>query len=264
MRSENTGKKIASIKIFKSKVVVKFQNKDKLEIPYDIYITHYFYVGKVLSDKEYLEINDEIAVYDLYKYAKKIATTRLYTEWKMREKLYQKEANKDQVDLVIKKLKEAHLIDDKAYYEEYIHYASEKGYGKNKIIAKLKDKGVFKENIDIDDFPIEEEIKKAKKWLPSLERKYSKYSSSKKKEKATIFLVNQGFDLDVARKVAGELKDNNAKKEKENIQKDYDKLLHQYSRKYEGRELKDKIYQSLRSKGYKNNDIYQIMEENNL
>ena len=118
--SEIIGNKIKSVKTYKSKVVVTFYNKNKLEIPPEIFTSHFLYKDKILNEEEIRQIEQETSSYNLYKYAKKLLLTRPYTEYKIREKLYLKEASKTEVDEVIKQLKSAHLIDDKSYVEEYL------------------------------------------------------------------------------------------------------------------------------------------------
>ena len=102
---ENTGNKITSVKKNKTKVVIKLSNGNKLELPPEVFTSFYLFKGKVLSTKEIKEIKEQINVFELYKYARKISTSRIYSEHKMREKLYLKEANKKEVDEVISKLK---------------------------------------------------------------------------------------------------------------------------------------------------------------
>ena len=260
MPLENTGNKIISIKQYKSKIVITFISKEKLEMPPEIFTSYYLYVGKYLSDKELEKIENEIRVYDLFKYAKKLLMSRPYTEYKIREKLYLKEATKEDVDLVVISLKKAHLLNDKEFVISYIEYGNNQGYGKNKIIAKLLEKGVFKENIDLNLFDDKEEIKKARSWLTRLEKRYDKYPYQAKKEHVVAFLVNQGFDIDIARKVGEEISPSNEKDELRKIKVDYSKVYNQYKRRYEGRELKDKIFQALKRKGYKTNLIYQMLK----
>ena len=64
------------------------------------------------------------------------------------------------VDLIIKRLKQYDLIDDEAYAYDLVEYYNSLNYGKNKIIHKLSDKGIFDIVINKMKFPISIEKKK--------------------------------------------------------------------------------------------------------
>ena len=264
MPSVNTGKKITSIKYRKEVVVVKFSDQSKLEIPHDIYTSYYLYENKVLSEDKIEEITLKINTYKLLKYARNLLIKHAYTEKKIREKLYLKEASKAEVDEVIKQLKSAHLIDDKSYVEEYVNIAHKQGLGKNKIIAKLKEKGIFNENLRDLYFSDDEELKRAKTWIKKLEKRYMKYPYNARKEHIISALVNQGFDIDIASEATNEMSKIDEKYEYELLKIDFKKVYEKYSKKYEGYDLRNKIYASLISKGYMSRDISKILEVNRL
>ena len=182
----------------------------------------------------------------------------------MREKLYDKGANKTQVDYVIKKLKESGLINDKAFVEEYIEYYNSLNYGKNKIISKLKEKGIFEETLGKINFPVSVERKKAKNQLGKLEKKYDKYNSSQKKQHIYSALLSLGFDADIAKEVLEGIKESSSKEENKKLERDFDKAFERFKKKYDKRELKSKLIGYLASKGYKINDIIKIIERKKL
>lgn len=262
--SVNTGKKITSIKYRKEVVVVKFSDQSKLEIPHDIYTSYYLYENKVLSEDKIDEITLKINTYKLLKYARNLLIKHAYTEKKIREKLYAKEATKAEVDEVIKQLKSARLIDDKSYVEEYVNVATKQGLGKNKIIAKLKEKGIFSENFTGLYFSDEEELKRARGWIKKLEKRYMKYPYNSRKQHIISALVNQGFDIDIASEATSEMSKIDEKYEYELIKIEFKKVYEKYKSKYEGYELRNKIYSSLISKGYMNRDVIKILEVNRL
>lgn len=264
MPLENIGNKIIAIKFLKDKVVIRLKDETRIETAKEVFASFYIYKGKILTDKEIKDIYRENRVYDLYKYARKISTKRVYSEHKMREKLYLRTDNTMDVNEVINKLKKAGLINDSEFVKEYVEYANNKNIGKNKIKAKLQEKGVFNEEINKIHFDEKLEYKKAKTYLSKLDEKYDKYNYNAKKDKTTKYLVSQGFDLNVALSVASEL---NAPKHKDEVKKlkpDFDKAIRQYKSKYSGREFKDKVFQSLLRKGYKMSDIISMWEDKYL
>ena len=189
--------KIKKIKILKNKVVISFEN-EKLELDKEVYPNFYLYEGKEIDKKEYNKIKEFNNVSSFLKYAMRIRSKAIYTEYQIREKLYKKEATKAEVDKVISIMKGYDLIDDNAFIEDYVEYYNSLNYGKNKIINKLKDKGIFEERINKINFSISNERKKAKAILPRLEKKYDKYSFSQQKQHIYNAYLSNGFTNDIA------------------------------------------------------------------
>ena len=251
--------KITKIKILKSKVNISFDNGSKLSIDKEVFTNFYLYEGKDIDNKEYkaiLELNNSSK---LLQYALKLRSKALYSEFKMREKLYSKDASKKSVDKVIKILKGYDLIDDKAYASDLVEYYNSLNYGENKIKTKLSDKGIFKEQIDKLKFPISIEKKKANNIFPKLEKKYDKYNAAQKKQHIYNAYLNEGFSRDIASELTSKIKEANQKDELDKLKLDYQKAKTRLVRKYKGKELRQKILNSLLTKGYKLNDILKVL-----
>lgn len=260
MPSENIGNHIVkNIKFLKQKVKISFKDGEAISIPKEEYPNHYLYKNKSLSEQEYSALLTANDINALYKYALKLVSKHLYSEHKIREKLYLKTNKKAYVDKIIKRLKDASLIDDKEFVKEYVRYADELKYGKNKIIQNLLDKGIFKENIDRIPFPISNEVKKARYWINKLEDKYDDKNYLAKKANIYAFLINKGFEPNVVSQVLDEIKPPKEKQEQSICKKEYEKQKLRLSRKYKGKELKEKIIQNLLSKGYKWKDILHVI-----
>lgn len=251
--------KITKIKILKNKVAIYFDKRKKLDISKDVYTNFYLYEGKELDKKEYnkiVELNDSSK---LLEYALKIRSKSIYSEYQMREKLYNKEASKKEVDKVIKILKGYDLINDEAYALDLLEYYNSQNYGKNKIINKIKDKGIFDKEINKLKFPVSIEKKKANNLFPKLDKKYEKYNLLQKKQHIYNAYIQLGFDNDIASEMVSKTKEPNKKEEINKLKMDYQKSKTRLSRKYKGKELKQKIIQSLLQKGYRLNDIINIV-----
>lgn len=262
MPKGNIGKVIKKVRVNKNNVSLTFTDGEKLSISQEAYVSSYLYVGKELSKKEYDKLNTITSVKKLSEYALGLLTKNHYTEWKMREKLYAKGGEKEAVDYIIQRLKNIDLIDDRAFIEDYLGYAEEKGYGKNKIKQELLKKGIFQEQIDKIRFNETSEKKKALALVPSLERKYAKYSYEQKKQHIFAALINRGFSHDVANQALNTVSKMNEKDESNKIKVDYKKIYSRYKQKYDGRELNDKVFQALRRKGYRVSDIKKEMGGN--
>ncbi|MBO4682735.1 MAG: RecX family transcriptional regulator [Bacilli bacterium] len=256
----NTGKLITKVKKYKNHVNIYFGD-EKLEVSNDVFTSFYLYKGKEVSDHEYRELTSRIDNEKLLAYALKLLSNHLYSEWKMREKLYAKEADKPQVDEVIKYLKKQGFIDDINFIEEYLLYANNLNLGKNKIKENLLRKGIFQEDIEKITFKEKDEMNKAHNILPKLVKRYERYNARSQKDHIIQAYIREGFDLDIALDVTRDLDLHDEKKEAKLLKKDYELVKTRYSRKYKGRELKEKILAALLRKGYKGKDIYKMMGE---
>ena len=261
MPSKSLGKKITKIKINKETVHISFEKGQKLIVTNEVMSNFYLYPGKELTNKEIKEIKEfsDNAIY--LKYALSLIKKRHYSEWKMREKLYAKEASKQSVDKIIKILKNADLINDKMLAEDLKSYLEEKYYGKNKIINYLNNEGIFESVIKSLRFSDTNEKKKANANISKLEKRYAKYPYESKKQHIYNALISLGFDSDIALSSLDKLKPIDQNNENEKLDKDFEKVIRKYKNKYEGRELKEKVTSSLRNKGYKYKDILRKFEK---
>ena len=252
--------KITKIKILKNKVSITFDNKSKLSIDKNVYTNFYLYEGKEIDKKEYKSLIDLNNSNALLEYALKVRAKSLYSEYQMREKLYKKEASKKEVDKVIKILKGYDLINDEAYARDLLEYYNSLNYGKNKIIHKISEKGIFDKEINKLSFPVSMERKKANNNLSKLEKKYDKYNYSSKKSHIYNAYIQLGFDSEISSEMINKISKPDSKSEKEKLQNDYKKVKTRLERKYQGKELKQKIIQSLMQKGYRLNDIINLVK----
>lgn len=251
--------KITKVKIYKSKVTITFDKSKKLDIDKEVFTSFYLYEGKEVSSKEYKAILDLNNSNKLLQYALKLRSKSLYSEYKLREKLYAKEASKSQVDKIIKIMKANDLIDDKAFAFDLVEYYNSLNYGENKIKTKLLDKGIFKETVDKMRFPLSIEKKKANNIFPKLDKKYDKYNDTQKKSRIYNAYLSEGFSRDIASEMISRVKEANKKDELDKLKSDYLKAKNRLARKYKGKELRQKIISSLLTKGYRLNDIVKII-----
>ena len=261
MPSKSSGKVIVKLKKNKKNVVITFEDRSKLTLESEVLASFYLYEGKTLSSKEISEMKKYSNIVGLMRYALSLLKKGHYSEWKMREKLYAKEGKKSDVDLVIKRLKDNDLINDKMLILDTIEYGHERNIGKNKIIKELLDKGIFMENISKIKFSASSEKKKALANLPKLEKRYAKYPHEQKRQHVYNALISLGFDNDIALEASSHIKAPKPREENNKLERDFDKTYLRYKNKYEGYDLKNKTVNYLRSKGYKLNDILRMWEK---
>ena len=252
--------KIKKIKILKNKVTITLDNKEKIELDKDIYPNFYLYEGKEISKKEINKIKEENDSIALLRYALRIRSKKIYSEYALREKLYGKGAAKKTVDQIINKMKSLDLVDDNAFILDYVSYYNSMNYGENKIKELLRNKGIFSEKIDKINFPVSIERNKARNIFPKLEKKYEKYNDSQKKSHIYNTYISMGFSNEIANEFASKVTPSKNEDEYKKCVSDYNKAKLRLSRKYKGKELKGKIISSLLIKGYKMNDIMKLIE----
>ena len=262
MPSASSGKYlIKSIKVYKDHVTLSFVKREKLQISKEAYLSSYLYEGKTISKKDIDKLEEITALSTLLNYALNLISKRHYSERKLKEKLKAKDNNKTAIDGVVSKLKINNLLDDRALMEDLIAWDDERKFGKNKTIKHLKDQGIPDIIIAKANFPVSSEVKKAKALLPKLDKKYAKHAFESKKKHIFSALSSQGYEIEVAKQVVGLAKKDQPKKEKEKLVNDFQKIKRRYQNKYEGYELKKRIYAALMNKGYKSNEIKTVLED---
>ena len=256
--------KIKKIKIYKSKVTLTLEDRKKIDIDKMVFTNFYLYEGKNLSKKELTELHKQNDNAALLQYALKIRQKSSFTEYRMREKLYEKGGLKSQVDEVIKHLKKIGLINDHQFIEDHIEYYNSLNYGKNKIITKLLEKGIFKETLDRIVFPLATEKRKAAKIFKKLNEKYAKYNDQKRKEHIYQAYIALGFDNDIAQEMVGQLQKSSPKEETNKLEAEFNKVYKRYQVKYNKKEIKSKLISYLASKGFKIGDILALLERKHI
>ena len=256
--------KISKIKILKYKVSITLEDNSKIEVDKSVYPNFYLYVGKNLTKKDLDDIKHQNENISFLEYATKLRQKNSYTEYKMREKLYDKGAKKTQVEEVIKTLKKSGLINDHQFIVEHIEYYNSLNYGKNKIIEKLLEKGIFQEMIDRITFSTANEKKKANRIYKRLENKYAKYNDKQKKEHIYQAYISQGFDVEIAVSMVNQIAPSSYKVENNKLENEFNKVYKRYALKYNKKEIKPKLISYLASKGYKINDILRLLERKHI
>lgn len=262
MPYEKDGNLITNIKINKNTVSL-YINKEKFVLDKNTFSSFYLYKGKNLSKKEVKEIKDNIALEKTNKYLLSLLNKKMYTEYELRKKLYQKNLNKYDVDKLISSFKEKGLINDKEYVNSYIEHSKGKKIGYYKIIESLKEKGIKEEILKDIVIPFNVELEKATSLLKVLEKKYQKYPYSSKCNEIYSYLLSKGYQNEIAsivsNKIKRDTKVDNSLLSRE-IRKTYDRL----NKKYQGYELKKRIIKSLIAKGYEYKEILKEMEKVSL
>ncbi len=240
----------------KKKTFDVFFGLEKFSLSIDSFTDHYLYVGKEIDDKEFLEIKRSAENEEIYKYALKLAISGSYSTFEVKEKLRKKTSN---YACIIAKLKERGLLNDEEYATEYKEEKEKQLYGENRIKDDLLHKKMISSEIVMNlEFLNEEE--NARKLLQSYEKRLSSLPIQEKKRKTIDILLRRGFSRNIACNLASSMKEDKEKSQLR-LEKEFEQLKKRYQNKYEGYSLKSHIYQTLIRKGYDQESIKEIMED---
>lgn len=185
---------IISIKL-KSKrnanVFIALTDEGEFDLHSDVIVKAGIKVGEI-DDSKFYEVVQESAEIIAFNLAVKYISNKLKTEQQIKDYLYKKEFHKPAVDVVLEKLKEYNIINDKNYAETYAR--TNPNFSKNKLKQKLFASGVKSNMIDdslqdVDDYE-------------SCKRNAEKYLRNKVVDKLTIEklirrLQGMGYGWDV-------------------------------------------------------------------
>ena len=255
MRLEKSGKLIKKIKIGKNMITIVFADQE-LKISPDTYTEFRLYQNKVLTDQEVEKIKSREQIDKLLKSALVSVSKGHPTKKVMISKLEKKGANRFQIDKIIEILVESGFLDDKQFMNDYLEYAKNKGYGKERIIQGLYDKGVPQHMIKDIKFEQNDEFKRARMMLKTYEKKFSRYNYIQRKKHIYDALLRMGYESAIAFKVLDNIKKESDNDEEEHLKKDYQIAQRKYQNK--GRK---KVLEYLLSKGYRYTQIVKVMTE---
>lgn len=237
------------------KFVITFDNYDNEVILNEDKLVEY----RILLNNEYSksEFNKIIKSEKEVRYYELVVN---YINFKQRTKnevvkyLEDHDANKTQIDSIIKKLTYISYIDDNRYTNSFISEYIRKKKGKKYIYQTLENKGVDKKIIDeyIDKYTSDLEYDNAMSVANKVASLNTKNPIKKQKLQISNKLLTDGYSYDIINKVLSnvDLTDESF----ETLEKEYHKLLL--------KELdKNKIIQKLLAKGFEYSSIRQIMSD---
>ena len=214
------------------------------------------YKGKKVSPEEkarYLELEKEGRV---LAFGEGLAIRRRLSPMKMYRALLKKaEGNKALAMKVQGILKEEGLIDERAFAEEYAEDHSFRGVGPRRILEGLAEEGVSRETRA--SLSLKEDEKKARDYLPLMERKFGFLPKRERVEKGTGFLVRKGFSEGLSRKVSSEIRENSQERKKY-LKTIFLKIRTRLEGRYNDREVRSRVRLALLAKGF---SLLEIEEE---
>ncbi len=219
----------------------------------------YLYPGKELSDEEIKALDRAAKSASISSYAYSLLGKKRYSEAEMKDKLMDKFANEEAISKLLNDLIQYKLIDDEAYAKDYKEEKENALFGKIRIKEELRYKRkVPAAIVDALSFPNEKE--NAEKYLQSISRAISSYPYLAKKKKAHDILLRRGFTEEAIAYALKGLEKDDKDKILQRMEIEAARAYTRYQRKYEGKELRARVYSSLYKKGYESEDIASCLE----
>jgi regulatory protein len=243
---------------------VDCSNGDSLRVSEDLLVRFRLLKGKEVTEEMLAEIQKS-AGYDIgLQQAMNYISFQLRSEKEVRTYLKDKEINLEDRHLVVKRLKEMNLIDDRSYGESYLRTQIRLGdKGPTVISQQLKQKGLSEEIIQ-EVLPLYTEEQQFDVGYHTAEKALRRFKGKSHKEmmqKLSMHLMQKGFRQPVIQMILDELPtDRDEDEETAALQKEGQRLLRRHQRlAYTKKKMK--IKQGLYQKGFALDAIQEFLDE---
>lgn len=241
--------------------VLIYLDEEKIVVSIENYFKYSLSKIKGLDEETYLLLKDDERLLKAKRGCLRKLSMKDYSIFQMKEYLKKMDLSYKEKEDLIQSLITYGLLDDDKYCKNRITYLNDTNLSNKQIKLKLKKEGICEELISKY---LESDYKSEYKKAYAIAKKYSKTIRNKSynatKNTIMMKLVNLGFHYEMCSEIVGkiEIDDNN---DNELLNKEYLKAYKKYSKKYEKYDLRNKIYAYLMSKGFKNEDIKNVMSE---
>lgn len=256
-------RKISSIKITNNYVLLKLDDKTSFKISEDDYFEYKFKANMTLDDKMVVRLQEIANYHGAYMSALNKIKYKDRTEHEIRSHLYD-EFNliKPDVDQIVEKLKRYDFINDERYIVDFIENSQMKAHGYQRIKSELIDvriNSTYIENHLHYDFKGEytRAYEYAERAARSIRNKNKQQTENSLRQK----LMYRGYSNEVINAVLSDL-DISVEKEVESklLEKDFERVLRRYEKRYEGYDLRARLFNYLAGRGYSYNDINELLD----
>lgn len=151
--------------------------------------------GKEITEAELCNIKNDVLFSSAKDYALKLVSTNFYTEHAVKNKLKNRKYDDETIERTIVFLKEYNFINDIDYAKKYIEECVNiKKYGKHKIKAMLKEKGISSEITEDAMSYYDFEETESRNLFPLMKKKLGGNFDYKNTAKAKRYFVSHGYD----------------------------------------------------------------------
>ncbi len=215
-----------------------------------------------ININELESILEENKVYEIYDVALKYLGIKLRSKSEIESYLLKKGYEINSIGEIIEKLETNGLLNDTVYIEAFINDSINlKNDGPYKIKQNLINLGFEDALIDKHLNKINESVweEKVKNLINKQIKKNTKYSFSMLKQRIMNDLYLKGYD----KEMISSLLNNVESDDSGNLEKEYKKASAKYSKKYNEKELIQKIIVYLQSRGYNYSKIKDFIDNKN-
>lgn len=254
--------KITNIKREKKQYLITLENGNSFKIFSAIKDEFNLYINKDIDENLIEEIKKENEIQKYFDAAIKKLKNGDCSPNKLKEFLIKKGAKKGEANKVIAKLSKYSLLNEDELIKNVISFCDSKHYGYNRIISMLIARDVSRKKIDDVKYDLKRERHEAQKQQSVLVRRYKNKNNANLKRSVYASLIRLGFNEEIASFYSAKTF-NSTIKELNMLKLDYQRFFSSYSRKLQGKDLTEKIFDKLMSRGYMFQDIKLVMEELN-
>lgn len=236
-------------KINKNQYKLFFDNNDNITLFDEIILKYKLLFLKEIDVNTYKKIIEDNNNYKSYDLALNYISKKLRCENEVVDYLKKKNINNDNITKTVNKLKENGFLNEidyiKAYSNDKFNLTS---YGPEKIKKELKKLNLNSELIENTiNFSENDIIFKLEKLIDKKIKQSKGYSGNVLKKRIEVYFYNLGY----SKKHINYILDKKDFNDEGEYQKEYDKLLKKYEKKYNGFELDQIIKQKLYLKGFR-------------
>lgn len=235
----------------------------KILISIEDYFTNKIRKNALLDRKTVEELQHKERVLVAYRNCVKKLKIKDYTCKEMETYLYRTtDLSQEEVEQLINDLQQRGYLNDQLYMLVKIEKMQYSLLGKEKIIRDLVNKGLPYEDIlaALDSFDDENEHSKALKVAEKTAAGLKDLSKTMKKQRIFKKLIQSGFDNSIAKMTVDEIDYGNSD-DRAALEKTVQKALRNYSRKYQGAALRQRIYAYCLNKGFGSSEIQEMLDE---
>ena len=198
---------LTSVKKVRNKIYLNFDNSEKLEIAYEVYLSSGLIKGDNVNKKKIEELKYENELFQAKSSAYRYLGNRNHSSYELKLKLAKKGYQKTIITEVISDLRNKGYIDDHKFAEYFIKNRIEKRKeGIVKINSELRKKGIPNEIITDVSNNFTDDLIHYKNALQLAQKKYNalkpkELDSQKLKGRLFNFLKSKGYTTDIILKV---------------------------------------------------------------
>lgn len=249
-------------------VKLSLRNSVKEEVSLLLRVDDYYSLGlrsdSMLTKEQYEELKEKENTVLAFRTAIRLLANKDYSISMMKRKLKEKiDINDEDLEKVITELLNMNLLNDEKYAENRINSLKASFVPKNTLIRKLRNEGISNEVItSLYNEQEDEELKIAKKRASKYQLSTKGKSLNYKKQLIFSKLKNDGFSNEICREALDSLDFSyEILYEADTLRLEAQKAYLKYHNKFEGSQLRNKIYIYLANKGFEQEKIYAVINE---